>query len=84
MAELLYSWARLKAVGIGYAMAEVARKRTESPDEPIVAILDAGEDSGLALAAMHSGADRVLFSGPAATAQKLAQIAAKLGVGFRN
>jgi hypothetical protein len=84
LADLLFPWARLRAVGIGYAMAAVARERAAHPDTDHVAILDAGEDAGLALAAMHGGADRVLFSGPAEAAAKLAQIAAQLGVEFRN
>jgi len=43
-------------------------------------VLDAGEDAGLALSALKSGADMVRFSGAPALAQKLSQIARQMGV----
>ena len=75
MAELRFSWSRLRGIGIGYAMAEAAKVNAD-------AVLDAGEDAGLALACLQSGAKRVEFSGPEPVARKLAEIAVQLGVEF--
>jgi hypothetical protein len=75
MAELRFSWSRLRGVGVGYAMAEAAKAGAD-------AVLDAGEDAGLALACLHSGAKRVEFCGPEEVAVKLAEIARQLGVEF--
>jgi len=75
MKERRYSWTRLRGIGVGFAMAECARSGE-------AAVLDAGEDAGLALACLQSGAKKVLFSGPAPAAEKLAQIAEQLGVQF--
>jgi hypothetical protein len=77
---LFFSWARLRAVGIGYAMAIVAKAKAANPTAKCLSILDAGEDAGLALSALKSGADRVRFSGAPQVAAKLAQIADQLGV----
>ncbi len=77
--KLLFSWARLRAVGIGYAMVIVAKSRAAYPQTECRAVLDAGEDAGLALAALKSGADLVLFSGAPQVTSKLAQIATQLG-----
>ena len=82
--RLIFSWARLRAAGIGYAMAVTAKARAAHPHVPVLSVLDAGEDAGLALAALKSGADLVLFSGQAQTAGKLSQIARQLGVGLDN
>lgn len=82
--KLTFSWARLRAVGIGYAMAIVAKARAAYPQASCLSVLDAGEDAGLALSAMKSGADLVLFSGAPQLTSKLAQIAAQLGVGLEG
>lgn len=80
--RLLFAWAHLRAVGIGYAMAIVAKARAAHPQATCLSVLDAGDDAGLALSALKSGADLVLFCGAPQVAQKLAQIAAQLGVGL--
>jgi len=80
--HLMFSWASLRAVGIGYAMAIVAKARATYPSIACLSVLDAGEDAGLALSALKSGADMVRFSGAPQIAQKLAQIARQLGVGL--
>lgn len=78
--RLLFSWTRLRAVGIGYAMAIVAKARAAHPQANCLSVLDAGEDAGLALSALKSGADIVQFSGTPQISAKLLQIAAQLGV----
>jgi len=78
--ELLFTWNHLRAAGIGYAMAIVAKARAAYPDIASCAVLDAGEDAGLALSGLRSGADKVVFSGTPAMAAKLSQIARQLGV----
>ena len=80
--HLLFSWASLRSAGIGYAMAIVAKARATYPQIACKSVLDAGEDAGLALAALKSGADMVRFSGAPALARKLSQIAQQLGVGL--
>ncbi len=80
--RLMFSWTRLRAVGIGYAMAIVAKARAACPQVVCVTVLDAGEDAGLALSALRAGADLVLFSGAPQLAAKLSQIAAQMGVGL--
>ena len=77
---LVFSWASLRSAGIGYAMAIVAKARATHPQIACLSVLDAGEDVGLALSALKAGADKVLFSGAPALAQKLGQIAGQLGV----
>jgi len=78
--HLLFSWSSLRSVGIGYAMAIVAKARATYPQIACLSVLDAGEDVGLALSALKAGADKVRFSGPPALTQKLTQIAGQLGV----
>jgi hypothetical protein len=80
--RLLFSWPRLRAAGIGYAMAIVAKARAAYPQAVFLAVMDAGEDAGLALSALKSGADLVLFRGAPQLASKLGQIALQLGVGL--
>jgi hypothetical protein len=80
--QLLFSWASLRAAGIGYAMAIVAKARATYPQTACLAVLDAGEDPGLALSALKAGADKVRFSGAPQLAHKLAQIAGQMGVGL--
>jgi hypothetical protein len=80
--HLLFSWARLRSAGIGYAMAIVAKARATYPQIACLSVLDAGEDAGLALSALKAGADKVRFSGAPQLAQKLAQIALQLDAGF--
>lgn len=65
-------------------MAVVAKTRAAHLENRYLAVLDAGEDAGLALAAMRSGADRVRFCGDAEKAVKLAEIAAQMGVAFES
>ena len=80
--HLMFSWASLRSVGIGYAMAIVAKARATYPQIACKSVLDAGEDAGLALSALKSGADMVRFSGAPQLAKKLSQIARQLGVGL--
>ncbi len=80
--QLLFSWASLRSVGIGYAMAIVAKARATYPQIACLSVLDAGEDAGLALSALKAGADRVRFSGAPQLARKLSQIALQMGVGL--
>jgi hypothetical protein len=80
--QLLFSWASLRSVGIGYAMAIVAKARATYPQIACLSVLDAGEDAGLALSAFKAGADKVRFSGAPQLARKLAQIAQQMGVGL--
>ena len=80
--HLMFSWASLRSVGIGYAMAITAKARAAYPQIACKSVLDAGEDAGLALSAMKSGADMVRFSGAPPLAQKLSQIARQMGVGL--
>ena len=80
--HLMFSWASLRSAGIGYAMAIVAKARATYPQIACKSVLDAGEDAGLALSALKSGADMVRFSGAPQLAQKLSQIAAQMGVGL--
>jgi hypothetical protein len=80
--QLLFSWASLRSVGIGYAMAIVAKARATYPQIACLSVLDAGEDAGLALSALKAGADKVRFSGAPQLAQKLSQIARQMGVGL--
>ncbi|HMA50893.1 MAG TPA: hypothetical protein VKP60_14135 [Magnetospirillaceae bacterium] len=80
--HLMFSWASLRAAGIGYAMAIVAKARATYPQIDCKSVLDAGEDAGLALSALKSGADMVRFSGAPALARKLSQIARQMGVGL--
>lgn len=80
--QLLFSWASLRSVGIGYAMAIVAKARATYPQIACRSVLDAGQDPGLALSALKAGADTVRFSGAPQLARKLAQIAGQMGVGL--
>lgn len=80
--QLLFSWASLRSVGIGYAMAIVAKARAAYPQIACRSVLDVGEDPGLALSALRAGADIVRFSGAPQLARKLAQIAGQMGVGL--
>lgn len=80
--QLLFSWATLRSAGIGYAMAATAKARADHPGAVCLCVLDAGEDAGLALSALRSGADKVRFSGAPELAEKLAQIADQLDVEF--
>jgi hypothetical protein len=80
--HLMFSWSSLRSVGIGYAMAIVAKARATYPQIACKSVLDAGEDPGLALSALKSGADMVRFSGAPQLARKLSQIALQLGVGL--
>ena len=80
--RLTFSWAMLRAAGIGYAMAMVAKARAEHPKTTGLSVFDVGEDAGLALSELRSGADLVVFSGRPEVAVKLAEIAGKMGVAF--
>ncbi len=80
--QLLFSWVSLRPVGIGYAMAIVAKARATYPQITCLSVLDAGEDAGLALSALKAGADIVRFSGAPQLARKLTQIATQMGIGL--
>ena len=63
-------------------MTIVAKARAAYPQIACLCVLDAGEDAGLALAALKAGADKVRFSGAPQMARKLAQIALQLNTSF--
>ena len=67
-------------MGAGYFHALIEEARAEFPDVPLIAVLDCGDEPGLALSALRAGIKTVRFTGPKATAKRLAEIAEKQGV----
>jgi hypothetical protein len=63
--------------GVGYlkALGEFAGQEL---------LIDCGDDAGLAMAALRTGCRRLVFSGPADLAVRLADMAAELGADFRH
>ncbi len=59
--------------GVGYLMAVIEKAGAPA------AIIDCGEDAGIALAALRAGWKKVLFSGRKDVRAKLAQIAKQQG-----
>lgn len=47
-------------------------------------VIDAGEDAGLVMAALRAGCRDLLFTGPEATARRLASMAAEVGARLRR
>ncbi|MCK5620848.1 MAG: hypothetical protein KAJ11_01060 [Alphaproteobacteria bacterium] len=64
-------------VGPGWFRAVVGQARAAHPDADVTAVLDCGEFSGLALAALRDGVTLIRFSGD--TADKIADIAGQYG-----
>jgi hypothetical protein len=74
----LRSWADAAAyAGVGYlkALGELAGQEL---------LIDCGDDAGLVMAALRTGCRKLLFSGPADLAARLADMAAQLGTDFRH
>jgi hypothetical protein len=63
--------------GPGWFRSVVAQARAAHPDVEVTAVLDCGEFSGLALAALRDGVAVIRFSGD--TADKIADIAGQCG-----
>lgn len=63
--------------GPGWFRSVVAQARAAHPDTQVTAMLDCGEFSGLALAALRDGVTLIRFSGD--TGEKIADIAGQLG-----
>lgn len=66
--------------GPGWWGALVEAAREAVPQARFTATLDCGEEAGAALAAIRSGIERVLFTGEAEPARRLAEIARQHGV----
>jgi hypothetical protein len=47
-------------------------------------VIDCGDDPGLAMAALRTGCRRLAFTGPAALSQRLAEMAAQVGVLYHH
>ena len=58
----------------------IAAAARDYPGVPVTAVLDCGEEPGLALAAIRHGVAAVRIHGPAAVREKLADIAAQRNV----
>ena len=67
-------------VGPGWFGALVAAARESVPDARFSAILDCGDQAGAALAAIRAQIERVIFTGRADVASRLADIARQHGV----
>ena len=65
--------------GAPWFLKVVALAAAEHPDADYVAVLDCGDKPGPALAALRQGARAIRYSGPKATAEKLAAIAGQYG-----
>jgi hypothetical protein len=63
--------------GVGYlkALGELAGQEL---------LIDCGDDAGLVMAALRTGCRRLVFSGPAALAARLGDMAAQLGADLRH
>jgi acyl-CoA reductase-like NAD-dependent aldehyde dehydrogenase len=68
------------SAGPGWFRELIAAAREAVPDASFSAILDCGEEPGPALAAIRAGVERVLFTGRADVALRLADIARQHGV----
>ncbi|MFZ3238316.1 MAG: hypothetical protein WA184_23450 [Stellaceae bacterium] len=69
--------------GPGWFRALVAAAREAVPDARCAAaLLDCGDRPGAALAAIRAAVEGVIFTGHADVARRLAEIAARQGVGF--
>jgi hypothetical protein len=63
--------------GPGWFKAVIEAARGEVPAAEFSYVLDCGDAAGMVLAALRQGLPRVRFTGPAATAARLADIAAQ-------
>jgi hypothetical protein len=63
--------------GPGWFKAVIEAAAAEFPAAEFSHVLDCGEAAGMVLAALRQGLPRVRFTGPAATAERLADIAAQ-------
>ncbi len=66
--------------GVGYLMAVIEQAGADRCE----AVIDCGEDAGLALAALRTGWKKLLFSGRRDVRAKLAQIAEQQGAEVRD
>jgi hypothetical protein len=67
------------SAGPGWFKAVVETARREFPAAEVSCVLDCGDAAGMVLAALRQGISRVRFSGSAAAAVRLADIAAQCG-----
>ncbi len=67
------------SAGPGWFKAVIEMARSEFPVVEISCVLDCGDAAGMVLAGLRQGLPRVRFDGPAATAARLADIAAQCG-----
>jgi hypothetical protein len=58
----------------------IAAAREAAPGAQSEAWLDCGDDAGAAQAAIRAGVEAVVFTGPAETAARLADVAASAGI----
>ncbi len=65
--------------GAAWFLAVVRRASAARPQVAVSTVLDCGDAPGLVLGALREGCRRVRFTGPAATAARLGDIAAQLG-----
>lgn len=65
--------------GAGYLKAVVDRARAATPDAQVQAVIDCGDDAGLALAALRAGWGALRFTGAEDVRRRLAAIAAAKG-----
>lgn len=66
--------------GPGWFAGIVAAARQAAPDAQFSALLDCDDEVGAVLAAIRAGVERIVFTGGADVAQRLAEIAAQHGV----
>ncbi len=66
-------------VGAAWFREVVAAASAERPEVAVTAILDCGDKPGHVLGALRQGLKSLRFTGPKATAERLAQIAAQEG-----
>jgi hypothetical protein len=67
------------SAGPGWFKAVVEMARDAVPAAEFSCVLDCGDAAGMVLAALRQGLPRVLFTGPDATAARLADIAVQCG-----
>jgi hypothetical protein len=72
------------AAGPRWFLALVAEAARACPRAQFDAVLDCADEPGTVLAALRAGCKRVIFTGPAETRQKLAEIAAATGAAIES
>jgi acyl-CoA reductase-like NAD-dependent aldehyde dehydrogenase len=65
--------------GPGWFTALIEAAREAAPEARFTAILDCGDDSGAAMAAIRAGVEAIVFTGRTDVAERLAAIAAAKG-----